>query len=166
MSPTDYRTWQADTVDELAPHVGIGTACALVGLSRATHHRQAHPKPRLHGPWPKAEHPAELSATEREQILTVLNSDEYADCSVTEVWARELDAGRYHCSQRTMYRILADNGQSGERRAQATHPPRTVPELVAQAPNDVWSCYADDVVMPTVFADPVNRAVTGPGGSA
>ncbi|WP_434614642.1 hypothetical protein [Arthrobacter sp. A5] len=47
-------------------------ACKLVGRSRATHHRQANPQPRMHGPWPKAQHPAELSAAERAQILTVL----------------------------------------------------------------------------------------------
>jgi hypothetical protein len=38
-----------------------------------------------------------------------------------------------------MYRILRAAGQSGERRAQATHPARTKPELVADAANQVWS---------------------------
>jgi len=38
-----------------------------------------------------------------------------------------------------MYRILRAAGQTGERRAQATHPARTKPELVADAPNQVWS---------------------------
>jgi putative transposase len=55
------------------------------------------------------------------------------------VWARELDEGRWWCSQSTMYRILRAAGQSGERRNQATHPARTKPELVADAPNQVWS---------------------------
>lgn len=69
----------------------------------------------------------------------MLSSNEYADLSVAQVWARELDEGRYYCSQRTMHRILAEAGQAGERRRQATHPARAVPELVATAPNDVWS---------------------------
>lgn len=55
------------------------------------------------------------------------------------MWACELDEGRYWSSQRTMYRILAAAGQGGERRRQATHPPRAIPELVAEAPNVVWS---------------------------
>ena len=97
MSGADFRSWQTATVDALAPHLGLGRGCALIGRSRSTHHRQAHPKPRVHGPWPKPEHPGELSAVERAEVLAVLNNDEYADCSVAQVWARELDAGRYHC---------------------------------------------------------------------
>ena len=38
-----------------------------------------------------------------------------------------------------MYRLLRKRGQSRQRRAQATHPPKTKPELVAHAPNQVWS---------------------------
>jgi len=84
-------------------------------------------------------HPGELSTDERAEILAVLNSDAYADLSVTQVWARELDEGRYWCSARTMYRILAAVDMGGERRRQATHPPRTIPELVATCPSAVWS---------------------------
>lgn len=139
MTRSTWRVWQAATADELTPHTGVGKACELVGRSRATHHRQAHPKPRMFGPHPKPRHPAELSPAEREQVLWVLNSPFHADSSVAQVWACELDEGRYWCSQRTMYRILAAAGQCGERRRQATHPPRSIPELVAEAPNIVWS---------------------------
>jgi transposase InsO family protein len=38
-----------------------------------------------------------------------------------------------------MYRIARDAGQSRERRAQATHPARVRPELVAHGPSQVWS---------------------------
>jgi transposase InsO family protein len=93
----------------------------------------------VYGPHPKTCHPAELSAAERDRVLEVINRLEYADYCVTQIWAAELDEGRYYCSQRTMYRILADHGQSGERRRQATHPPRVIPELVAISVNEVWS---------------------------
>lgn len=136
---SQWRTWQAETATALTELLGVVWACALVGRSRATHHRQANPKPRMFGPHPKAQHPAELTGAERKAVLAVLNSEEYADLSVAQVWARELDEGRYYCSQRTMHRVLAAAGQSGERRRQATHPPRTIPELVATAANDVWS---------------------------
>lgn len=139
MGRDEHRRWQAETVEALTAHVGVVRACALVGRSRATHHRQANPRPRVHGPWPKPAHPAELSAAERQEILALLNSERYADLAPAQVWARELDEGRYWCSPRTMYRILATAGQSGERRRQATHPPRKVPELVATGPNEVWS---------------------------
>lgn len=139
MTKTAYAAWQAESVEDLTGLVGVVQACRLVGRSRATHHRHAHPKPRVHGPRRKPVHPAELSAIEREEILALLNSDAYANSSVTQAWARELDEGRYWCSARTMYRILAAAGMGGERRRQATHPPRTIPELVATCANAVWS---------------------------
>ena len=139
MTRTRWRTWQAETVTLLAVLIGVVWACALVGRSRATHHRQANPKLKMHGPHPKPRHPAELTAAERAKVLSVLISDDYADCSVAQVWACELDAGRYYCSQRTMHRILAEHRMNVERRRQAAHPPRVVPELVATCPNHVWS---------------------------
>ena len=139
MTRAAWRNWQADTAQELTALLGVVRACALVGRSRATHHRHANPKPRAFGPHAKARHPAELSAAERTAVLRVLTSDVYADLSVAQVWARELDAGRYHCSQRTMHRILAAHRMNGERRRQATHPPRAIPELVAASTHEVWS---------------------------
>ncbi|MFI0264264.1 transposase [Streptomyces sp. NPDC017056] len=68
-----------------------------------------------------------------------MNEPRYADLAPAQIWARELHEGRYHCSVRTMYRILAEAGQNGERRRQATHPPRTVPKLVASGPSQVFS---------------------------
>jgi transposase InsO family protein len=139
MSRAAWGTWQAQSVQELTEHVGVGRACVLVGRSRATHHRQANPKPRMHGPKPKVRQPSELGVEETRAVIELLTSDEYADSSVAQVWACELDDGRYWCSQRTMYRILASCDMSRERRRQATHPPRVIPELVATAPNMVWS---------------------------
>jgi hypothetical protein len=50
-----------------------------------------------------------------------------------------LDEGRFHCSIRTMYRLLETHGESRERRDQLTHPPYQKPELLATAPNQLWS---------------------------
>ena len=72
-------------------------------------------------------------------MLEVLHEPRYADLSVAQVWARELDEGRYHASQSTMYRILRAAGEVRERRRQAAHPPRKRPELMADAPCQVWS---------------------------
>ena len=69
----------------------------------------------------------------------MLHRDEYAELSVAQVWARELDDGVYWCSQSTMYRILRAAGESNERRRQASHPPRTIPQLAATGPSQVWS---------------------------
>ena len=50
-----------------------------------------------------------------------------------------LDQGVYLGSVSTYYRVLRTNGQVRERRAQARHPPRTHPVLLATGPNEVWS---------------------------
>ena len=56
-----------------------------------------------------------------------------------QIYAQLLDEGVYLCSVSTMYRVLRENTQVKDRRRQATHPPRAVPELVATAPRQVFS---------------------------
>ena len=55
------------------------------------------------------------------------------------MWATLLDEGIYLGSQSTFYRLLRQAGEVRERRAQATHPAKVKPELVANGPNEVWS---------------------------
>ncbi|MCP4402984.1 MAG: IS3 family transposase, partial [bacterium] len=50
-----------------------------------------------------------------------------------------LDEGEYLCSVSTMYRILQANDEVRERRNQKRHPAYKKPELLAIAPNQVWS---------------------------
>ncbi len=69
----------------------------------------------------------------------MLRAPQHCDLAVAQVWARELDEGRYYCSISSMYRILRANGEVRERRSQATHPAKVKPELVATKPNVVWS---------------------------
>ncbi|MFF1738182.1 IS3 family transposase, partial [Streptomyces sp. NPDC058247] len=68
-----------------------------------------------------------------------MNGDEYAELAPAQIWARELDARRYHCSVSTMYRILREQDQSGDRRRQATHLAKAVPELAATGPSQVFA---------------------------
>jgi transposase InsO family protein len=83
--------------------------------------------------------PLALSQTERETLLDTLNSARFANCAPTTIYATLLDEGIYLGSVRTMYRLLADAGQSAERRAQRVHPAYAKPELLATDPNQVWS---------------------------
>jgi putative transposase len=125
-------------VDELATHTDVKTACALLGRPRGSHYRAKAPRP-VREPAPR---PAPLNAltdAERQQVLQVLTSQRFADKSVAQAWATLLDEGTYLCSQSTMHRILRENHAAGERRAQATHPPRKRPELMATGPGQVWS---------------------------
>ena len=61
------------------------------------------------------------------------------DQAPASVYATLLDEGRYLCSVATMYRLLRANGEVHERRRQAIHPAAIKPELLATAPNQVWS---------------------------
>ncbi|MGW5152565.1 hypothetical protein [Rhodococcus koreensis] len=62
-----------------------------------------------------------MSNAERARVLEVLNSQRFADMAPAQVYATLLDEGVYLCSESTMYRILREKNQTGDRRRQATH---------------------------------------------
>jgi putative transposase len=66
--------------------------------------------------------PRALPADERKAVLDVLHEPRFVDLAPSEVYATLLDEGKYLCSERTMYRILADNQEVRERRNQLRHP--------------------------------------------
>jgi putative transposase len=153
-----------------AAQIPVTTSCTLTGISRATHYRHVNPKGPLHGPWlPRRPPPAALTPAERTAVLELLASPSYADLAIPQVWARELDEGRYWCSMSTMYRIARAAGQVSERRRQATHPPRVRPELIAYGTSEVWSWDITALKGPTkgvwykcyVIIDIFSRYVTG-----
>ena len=80
-----------------------------------------------------------MQAGPRQSVLDLLRSPRFADLAPAEIYATLLDEGIYHCSISTMYRILAENSEVRERRRQLRHPAYTKPELLAEAPNQVWS---------------------------
>lgn len=129
-----------EAIDELGPVVGTAAACAAVGRPRATHyrwHRQSPPPPKPERV--PAGQPRALSDIERKEVRRVLNSVEHVDEAPATVYAKLLDDGVYLASVPTMYRILRAAREVRERRRQATHPAHTKPELLATAPNEVWS---------------------------
>jgi putative transposase len=110
--------------------------CAALGVGRASYYRTRQPR---QGVPSEGQHPRALSIDERESVLEVLNGERFWDQAPGEVYATLLDEGRYLCSERTMYRILAANQQVRERRDQIRHPHYQAPELIATRPNEVWS---------------------------
>lgn len=125
-------------IDELAPLIGRRGGCDALGRSRATHYR--HRRPPRHGPpAPRPRSPRALTATEATEIMATLNSERFCDQAPAQVWATLLDEGTYLGSISTMYRLLRAAHQVRERRAQARRPALIKPELVATAPNQVWS---------------------------
>jgi putative transposase len=123
-------------VSELSPVVGIQAACAVLGLPRSSFYRQQRP---LFGPSKKAVSARALRLPEREAVRDCLHEERFQDRSPAAVYATLLDEGVYHCSLRTMYRVLEQDGETRERRDQLTHPPYQKPELLATAPNQLWS---------------------------
>jgi putative transposase len=134
------------------------SAATLTGVSRATATRAQEPAAE---PFPGvASAPAnKLSLAERTRVLEVLDSAEFVDQAPLQVYAILLERGVYLCSVSTMYRILAEAGQVTERRRLTRHPARAVPELVATGPGQVYSCYAEVVVMPSLRPNPWFRAL-------
>jgi putative transposase len=130
-------------VADLAPQTGTRTACAAVGAAQASWYRRhrASPAPARPAPVPHADRhqPRALAAAGRQAILGVLHSDRFADAAPAGVWATLLDEGTYLGSVSTFYRVLRAEGEVRERRRQATHPATVKPELMAAAPNQVWS---------------------------
>ena len=123
--------------EQLAQQVGVAPACRALGVSRATFYRRKRPAPEHQQPRPT---PARaLCESERERVVEVLTLPRFVDRSPGEVFATLLDEGKYLCSERTMYRILALDQPVRERRNQLQHPQYAKPELVATEPNQIWS---------------------------
>lgn len=112
-------------------------ACAALGLPRASFYRlRCGP---VQGPPAPRRNPRALTAAERAEVLEVLHDDRFVDRAPADVYATLLDEGVYHCSIRSMYRILAASHEVRERRNQLAHPAYAKPELLATGPNQVWS---------------------------
>ena len=153
-------------VAEMGPRLGIAPTCAALGVPRGSYYRSRKPgcerKPR---PRP----PRALSQGEREQVLAVLHEPRFVDLAPAEVYATLLDEGRYVCSERSFYRVLAANAEVRDRRDQLRHPHYAAPELLATRPNEIWSWDITKLLGPTkwtyfylyVLLDVFSRYVVG-----
>jgi transposase InsO family protein len=120
---------------------GAGTAtrdaAAMTGIARSSADRDRHrPSPSR----PPRQVPANaLTAAERAQVLRLLDSPQFVDAAPAQIYAALLDQGVYVGSIATMYRILREHRQVRERRRLARHPARVRPELVADAPGQIYT---------------------------
>jgi putative transposase len=115
--------------------LGIKAACEALGLPRPMYYRRLKPKVESRRKSP----PRKLALEERAKVLEVLHEPRFADLPPAEIYAGLLDEGRYLCSERTMYRILAENQEVRERRDQLRHPNYLMPQVHATRPNQLWS---------------------------
>jgi putative transposase len=122
--------------EDLGQHLGVKRACEELGVPRSSLYDARHP---VQPPAPRSKPARSLKHEERQAVRDVLNSDRFVDSAPRQVYAALLDEGVYLCSWRTMYRILDEYQEVRERRNQLTHPAYTKPELLATAPNQLWS---------------------------
>ena len=128
-----------DLVEDLAdPAVSVVAACDALGVSRATLYRATCPAipPAVRQCAPS---PRRLGDDERQAIVDTMHSPEFVDQPPTEVFAKLLSRGIYLGSIRTIYRVLADLGESNERRTQRLPHPYLKPSLTATGANQVWT---------------------------
>ena len=123
---------------ELTPIVGVKAACKALGVARASFYRTRCSGTVSPVPAGRCVHRA-LARAERDTVLACLHEERFQNCSPAAIYATLLDEGRYYCSIRTMYRILAGEGEARERRDQLVHPAYKKPELLATGPNQLWS---------------------------
>jgi len=126
----------------IAGGVSTRRAATLTGLVRSTatrrHTAATAPTPVVSVP-PAPEPVNKLTDAERRQVLEVLTSDRFVDLAPLQIYAQLLDEGIYLCSVSTMYRVLREHTLVAERRRLARHPAKVCPELVAAAPQQVYS---------------------------
>jgi len=123
---------------DYSPDNGIAAVCHALNASRATYYRSNKAKDCDTKPVKRIS-PRALSGQERLRVLDLLHSERFIDMAPAAIVATLLDDGSYICSTRTVYRILASENEVRERRNQLRHPEYKKPELLATAPNQVWS---------------------------
>jgi putative transposase len=126
-----------NAVKQFGQVVGVLPACEALNVPRASFYRFFAPKPQSDDTRPAP--PKALSPEERALILETMHSRRFQDSTPYVIYAALLDEGRHVCSISTMYRILQKEGENKERRKQASRTNYAKPELLATAPNQVWS---------------------------
>jgi putative transposase len=124
--------------EELASVTGVEPACRALGVPRSSLYRSRRPPPQ-HKSRPQRPHHRALSPLEKQRVLAHLHEERFVDQSPASIYATLLEESTYLCSIRTMYRVLEEQKEVRERRAQRRHPRREPPRLVATAPNQVWT---------------------------
>lgn len=129
-------------IEQCPAQIPLQRACDALSFNRSTVYARRRriasgEKPRRSRrdtPQPRA-----LSTQERTLVIDTLNSEEFQDQPPREVYFKLLERGICLCSPSTMYRLLRQVGQTGERRQQRKAQHHAVPRLKATGPNQVWT---------------------------
>lgn len=131
-------------INERPEGLSLAGACRALGLNRSTvyarQRKLVSDKQRAANRSRKGcRQPRALSEAERQRARDVLYSEAYRDQPPDEVYCDLLGQGEYIGSVRTLYRILAEDKATKERRNQRPGQRQAIPRLLATAPNQVWT---------------------------
>ena len=129
------------TMTDLSPRLGVRPLCDVLSLSSATYYRHRCPSSASRNNSTSANIrtsvkrfvPRELTSEERCRVLEILHEPRFCDLALGEVYTTLRDEGTHLCSERTMYRILAENEKVRERRSIAST--RTTPHQSCWPPS-------------------------------
>jgi len=150
--------------------IPVDMLCSAMHISRATYYRQLENNNNAQDePKPSNTPVNALNDKEKQCVLDLLHSAHFVDKTPYDVYYELIDKGDYYCSPRTMYRILAEQGETADRRIQRNHRNAVKPELIATRPNEVWSWDITKLLGPTkwvyyhlyVIMDIYSRYVVG-----
>lgn len=113
--------------------------CDVLAISRATYYRFYSNKNAASREKKRPTSERQITVQEKSMVLDILNSEENIDKSPKQVFYEQLDKGVYICSLSSYYRILKECNASFERRKLRRTNTFSRPELIATAPNQVWS---------------------------
>jgi putative transposase len=130
--------------------IPIDMLCSAMSIPRATYYRHLEDKNSTQNESRPSNTPINaLNHLEKQYVLDLLHSEHFVDKTPYDVYYELMDKGNYYCSPRTMYRILAEHGETADRRLQRNHRDAVKPELIATRPNEVWSWDITKLLGPT-----------------
>jgi len=159
-------------VTELATEVGTQAACHALCVPRGSYYRDRSPSSpwseglrglARYAPWRRRNGKPSWPFSTKNGFRIALPPQSMRLCSMK---------GTLTARSATMYRLLAAQGESREPRDQLTHPPYRKPELLATAPNQLWSWDITKLLGPAewtyfylyLILDVFSRYVTGLDG--
>lgn len=120
----------------------LANACKELNISVRTYQRWIKEGDVKEDQRPLAERPEpknKLTSEERQEIINIVNTDEYADLPPSQIVPKLADEGRYMASESTFYRILHEEKMQNHR-GRSKKPVRKVPTThIATGSNQVWT---------------------------
>ncbi len=140
---TQDRIIAVELIDEaVASGARLKPACEELNITDRTYQRwtvdggvKEDQRPIVDRPTPKNK----LTQEEREEIIKITNTPEFADLPPSQIVPKLADRGIYLASESTIYKILKEEKMNTHRNRSKEPVKREVPTHIATAPNQVWT---------------------------